>query len=121
MQHSQLPPIHQHQPPSLQPSCGWDYAGGHSSWNDITPSWDNYPTYGPSPQSQRPHIDVPQPVLIKDRPTTTYLLSSVIQKQKLKTQEEVIHKYPKLQSESNAGKLAVKLSREAFFGEDVLV
>ena len=139
VQRSQLPPVHQHQPPSLQPSCGWDYTGGHSSWSDMTASWDNYPTYEPSPQfqrphpspqsqrphpspqSQRPHVDVPQPVLIKERPASTYLPSSVIQKHKLKTPEEIIRKYPKLLSESNAGKLAVKLSREAFFGEDVLV
>ena len=124
MQRCQLPPIHQHQPPSLQPSWGWDYTGGHTSRSDMTASWENYPTYEPSPQSQHPHVDVqniPQPVLIKERPTTTYLPSSVIQKRNLKTPEEVIRKYPKLQCESYAGKLAVKLSREAFFGEDVLV
>ena len=121
MQRSHMPPFHQHQSPSLQPSRGWDYTGGHSSWSDMTASWDNYPTYEPSPQSQGPHVDAPQPVLIKERHSTTYLPSSVIQKQKLKTPEEVIRKYPKLQCESNAGKLAVKLSREAFFGEDVLV
>ena len=45
---------------------------------------------------------------------TTYLSSSIIQKQKLNTPEEVIWKHPKLQCESYSGKLAVKLSREAF-------
>ena len=85
-QRCQFPPTHQSQPPSLQPSCGWGYTGGHTSWNEA--SWDDYPTYEPSPQSQRPHVDVPQPLTIKERPTTTYLSSSVINKQKLKTPEE---------------------------------
>ena len=42
-------------------------------------------------------------------------------KEKLKTPALVIQQYPKLRGEGKAGTLAVKLAREAFFGDDVLV
>ena len=35
--------------------------------------------------------------------------------------DDVIRKYPKLKGESKAGKLAVKLAKEAYFGDKILV
>ena len=49
-----------------------------------------------------------------------YVPSTVIDKQKLKTSDEVLAKDRALRTESKAGKLAVQLAREAIFGEDVL-
>ena len=34
--------------------------------------------------------------------------------------QDVIRKYPKLKAKSRAGKLAVKLAKEAYFGDSVL-
>ena len=70
--------------------------------------------------SQQPALDGPRAAPIKQRPNTSYLPSSSIRKNCLKNPEDVIRKYPKLRGESKAGKLAVKLAREAYFGEDVL-
>ena len=57
---------------------------------------------------------------IREKPGNSYLPSSVINKQKLKSASEVIVRYPKLRSPSSIGTLAAKLAREAYFGEDVL-
>ena len=57
---------------------------------------------------------------IREKPGNSYLPSSAINKQKLKSASEVILRYPKLRSPSNVGTLAAKLAREAYFGEDVL-
>ena len=57
---------------------------------------------------------------IRTKPGNTYLPSSTINKQKLKSASDVILKYPKLRSPSSVGTLAAKLAREAFFGEQVL-
>ena len=57
---------------------------------------------------------------IQEKPGNSYLPSSVINKQKLKSASEVIVRYPKLLSPSSIGTLAAKLAREAYFGEDVL-
>ena len=52
--------------------------------------------------------------------SNTYLPSSAINRVKLKESSEVILKYPKLRSPSTVGTLAIKLAREAVFGEEVL-
>ena len=59
-------------------------------------------------------------VAIREKPSNSYLPSSAINKQKLKSASEVILRYPKLRSPSNVGTLAALLAREAYFGEDVL-
>ena len=48
------------------------------------------------------------------------LPSSAINKEKLKAPVLVIKQHPKLRGDSKAGTLAVKLAREAIFGDDVL-
>lgn len=48
------------------------------------------------------------------------LPSSAINKEKLKAPDLVIKQHPKLRGDSKAGTLAVKLAREAIFGDDVL-
>jgi hypothetical protein len=59
-------------------------------------------------------------VPIKQKQTVTYLPSSTVPKDCLKNPDDVVRKYSKLRGEAKAGKLAVKLSREAYFGENVL-
>ena len=41
-------------------------------------------------------------------------------RQELKTAQEVLQKYPDLQIESKIGVLAVKLARQAFFGDNLM-
>lgn len=65
--------------------------------------------------------NLPQAVPIKPKTTANYLPSCSIDKPSLLPSQDVIRKYPKLRGESKAGKLAVKLAREAFFGDNVLV
>ena len=66
----------------------------------------------PAPQSNQV-----QPLRVKaNKP----LPSSVINKQKLVTVNEVLMKHPKLRCASKVGTLAVKLSKDAFFGQDVM-
>ena len=49
------------------------------------------------------------------------LSSSEIKKTKLMPVADVLLKYPKLKGDSKAGTLAVKLAREALFGDDILI
>ena len=49
-----------------------------------------------------------------------YLPSTSINKLKLKTIDDILAKYQTLRCESKAGKLAVRLAKEAVFGEDIL-
>ena len=58
---------------------------------------------------------------IKLRATANNLPSCSIDKSSLVPPEDVIWKYPKLKGESKAGKLAVKLAKEAFFGDEILI
>ena len=64
---------------------------------------------------------LPQAVPVKSRVPTSYLPSSSIDKSSLMPVEHVNRKYLKLKGESKAGKLAVKLAKEASFGDKVLV
>ena len=59
----------------------------------------------------------PKQILMGNNP----LPSSAIQREKLKSRSWVLSKYPKLRGESKAPTLAVKLARECFFGDSVLV
>ena len=54
------------------------------------------------------------------KPGNKPLPSSVINKLKLSTVNDVLMKHPKLRCNSKIGTLAVKLAREAIFGEDVM-
>lgn len=76
------------------------------------------PTQCVAPAVTPPSASIPTSVRTKS--SNTYLPSSVINKAKLKESSEVILKYPKLRSPSNVGTLAIKLAREAVFGEEVL-
>ena len=49
------------------------------------------------------------------------LPSSEIKRSKLMSVPDLLLKYPKLRGDSKAGTLAVKLAREALFGDDVLI
>lgn len=121
-----------------QQACGWgntslnDPQSDQRDWlwsNHLTPirqeAYERFPQNSPQnvhqqASQQPPPLDGPCAVPIKQRPNTSYLPSSSIRKNCLKNPEDVIRKYPKLRGESKAGKLAVKLAREAYFGEDVL-
>ena len=69
------------------------------------------------PPNQSPHATTPE--LQKKQSTTVD--SSIINKTNLLPVNAVIAKYPKLKNVGKAGPLAVKLARESFFGDDVLV
>lgn len=84
-----------------------------------------------SPQVQQPpqtppHPSVfsstsnPRPKPIPVKKASNALPSSAINKEKLKAPVLVIKQHPKLRGDSKAGTLAVKLAREAIFGDDVL-
>ena len=101
----------------------------HQVSNHLTPirqeAYERFPQNSPQNVHQQasqhpPLLDGPCAVPIKQRPNTSYLPSSSIRKNCLKNPEDVIRKYPKLCGESKAGKLAVKLAQETYFGKDVL-
>ena len=92
--------FHQHTPQHVASASGHTQQGTRQS----------------TPQSQDP----PRCKPIHHRETTTYLPSTSINKLKLTTLEAVIAKYSRLRVESKIGILAVKLAKEAFFGEEVL-
>lgn len=96
---------------------------GRGNWqsNQLqTPVRQDSPRNVQQPALQQPSTEGPRATSIKPRSTVSYLPSSSIPKDQLKNPEDVIRKYPKLHCESKSGKLAVKLAREAFFGEEVL-
>ena len=77
------------------------------------------------PSQQQPgHGDQNQQTVLADpvraKPGSTPLPSSVIDKHKLATVNDVLMKHPKLRCASKIGTLAVKLAREAVFGDDVM-
>jgi len=64
----------------------------------------------------------PEPLGLKPVSANHAVLpSSAIQSHKLLPVSKVLEKYPKLLDESNAGNLAQKLAKEAFFGVDVMI
>ena len=60
----------------------------------------------------------PKPIPVKK--VSNALPSSAINKDQLKPASVIIRQYPKLRGDSKAGTLAVKLARQAIFGDDVL-
>ena len=70
---------------------------------------------------QQEQMDSPLAAPVVSKTTANHLPSSVIQKQLLSKPDDIILKYPKLRGESKAGSLAVKLAKEAIFGEEVMV
>ena len=97
--------------------------------------WDDSFTYEPQPTSptcttpitetsrQRKspeHSVEPRAVEISNVNPDNTLPSSVIDKEKLAAADVVIKKYPKLKGVSKASTLAVKLAKEALFGEKVM-
>ena len=101
-----------------QPSYS-PYAPEQPSYNTYTPDFSTYTpeqsTYTPELASHVPHV-----VPIQQREKTNYMPSSCILKQSLSLPQDVICKYPKLKAESRAGKLAIKLAKEAYFGGSIL-
>ncbi len=61
-----------------------------------------------------------RPAVIRPKSSANCLPSSMISKHDLKTPQEVIRKYHKLRGECKAGKLSLKLAKEAYFGESLL-
>lgn len=62
----------------------------------------------------------PQCTTIKRKDSTSYLSSSDIERSELSNLDTVLAKYRNLRVESKVGMLAVKLAKEALFGEKVL-
>ena len=73
-----------------------------------------------TPHRPRKPADASTSPLPFNRVSGNALPSSRIKKDKLKTVESVIKKYPKLKDECKAGRLACKLAQEALFGEEVM-
>ena len=73
----------------------------------------NYNHMGNDDQSKQVH-----PVRVK--PANKPLPSVAINKQKLVSVNDVLMKHPKLRCASKVGTLAVKLAKDAFFGQDVM-
>ena len=66
-------------------------------------------------------LSAPQCRKILPRESTNYFPSSNIDKAKLITPEAVLDMFRSLRVESKIGMLAVKLAKQAYFGENVLV
>ena len=101
-------PAHQQVPPSL-------YLTPQSSQSQpqlpVTPTLPNV----------TPHFVMSQCKAIHFDPKQKYLPSTNIQKQKLRSPEDVLQKYSNLRGRAKVGLLTVKLAKEAFFGENVMV
>ena len=79
------------------------------------------PMQHPLPHGKSPFPDVPLPLPIADtNPKFTELPSSEINKTTLKRVPDILRKYPTLRTECKMSILAVKLAREAFFGDSIL-
>ena len=79
------------------------------------------PMQHPLPHGESPFPDVPLPLPIADtNPKFTELPLSEIDKTKLKRVPDILRKYPTLRTECKVSSLAVKLAREALFGDSIL-
>ena len=98
------------------------YAPEQPSYNEHSTYTPDYSTYTPEQSTYTPELasNVPHVVPIQQREKTNYMPSSFILKQSLSLPQDVIRKYPKLKAESRAGKLAIKLAKEAYFGDSIL-
>lgn len=74
-----------------------------------------------STQEEQHNSSLPRVVPVKPRACVNYMPSCNIDKLFLMPPSDVIRKYSKLRGETKAGKLAVKLAKEAFFGDKILV
>lgn len=83
------------------------------------PSVNTTPTPGQQGTSSAPFQSAPLP--IKAPNPDKALPSNVIQKEKLMAPNEIFVKYPNLHCALKAKTLAVKLARDAIFGDDVLI
>ena len=57
---------------------------------------------------------------ITQKPSTATLPADAVDKAKLASPAQTLHRYPKLHTEGRASVLAVKLARESFFGETTM-
>ena len=92
----------------------------------IHPNPNNYNNYQQEPHQLSETSLVPpqcQPIegKRKSKGKSEPLPSSEIKKDKLVPADHVIQKYPNLRKNNVIGTLAVKLAKEAFYGEDILV
>ena len=79
------------------------------------------PMQHPLPHGESPFPDVPLPLPIADtNPKFTELPLLEIDKTKLKRVPDILRKYPTLRTECKMSILAVKLAKEAFFGDSIL-
>ena len=92
-------------PPTLS-TTGYSPSESHSHQPLPTPALPDNPRYTPEPYSIRVGENV--------------LPSSTILKDKLASVAQIINNYPKLRCESKAGTLAVKVAKNAVFGESVM-
>ena len=83
----------------------------------------------PPPPSYSGHVSTPQPptpptnvkcLVVRSKQGNAELHSAAINKGSLVPPAQTLMMYPKLQTEGNASKLAVKLARESFFGENAM-
>ena len=118
-----FPPYAQHSEGYIQQSSLYTSqhtAGDGGFLRQSTPQHDDRPDSSYATTSSQPQ-NAPQCKQILLREATNYLPSSSINTVKLITPEAVLDKYRTLRVESKIGVLAVKLAKEAYFGEDVLV
>ena len=117
-----FPPYAQHSEGYIQQSSS--YASQHTASDggllqQSTPQQDDRPECSNVTPSQPQNAPQCKQILLRE--ATNYLPSSSINTVKLITPEAVLDKYRTLRVESKIGVLAVKLAKEAYFGEDVLV
>lgn len=118
------PPIQQPTPPApaLQPYTPAQKQASPALFSASQPSHSQpqlpvTPTLPNAP----PHFVISQCKEIHFDPKQKYLPSTNIQKQKLRSPEHVLQRYSNLRGRAKAGLLTVKLAKEAFFGENVMV
>ena len=84
---------------------------------NVTYSPSTIDTSQKSTTSQQPGV---QCLPITPKQSTANLPPNVVDRSKLASPAQTLHRYPKLQTEGKASILAVKLSRELFFGETTM-
>ncbi len=92
-------------------------AAGQTSTSQPSPT----PMVSQTPPTATTPTVSPKCKEIESDPKNKYLLSSEIRKDRLQPPDSVVRKYCNLKGRSKAGLLAVKLAKEAFFGEDVMI
>ena len=90
---------------------------GHNESPGVVTTPSCYPLPAPPSDADALPTCLPLPAPLCDTDT---LPSEGIPKDKLATPQAVLQKYRKLRGDALAGSLAVKLAREAYFGQEVM-